>query len=138
MPLPPGTGDEAVAEGCRAETGATHGSAGSAWLPLLALDRLLFHGQEMHTIQELAGASGVDMEVAGKLWKAMGFTPVADDEPAFLDDDLDALRLAAKAIADSSNTQEVIYQTRVMAASLSRVAEVVSDNIVANHPRDVA
>ncbi len=105
---------------------------GPAWLPLLALDDLLFHGQAMHTIGELAGESGVDMEVAGKLWKAMGFTPVADDDPMFVDDDLAALRLAAKAIADSADTREIIYQTRVMAASLSRVAEVVSDNIVVN------
>jgi adenylate cyclase len=140
VPSPIGRGDEPPAvEACAAEGRPAEEQAaedvpthGPAWLPLLALDRLLFHGRDMHTIRELAGASGVDLEVAGKLWKAMGFTPVADDEPAFVDDDLDALRLAAKAIADSSNTREVIYQTRVMAASLSRVAEVVSDNIVAN------
>ena len=121
-----------------AEAGAGTGAPeetephGPAWLPLLALDDLLFHGQAMHTIGELAGESGVDMEVAGKLWKAMGFTPVADDDPLFVDDDLAALQLAAKAIADSDDTREIVYQTRVMAASLSRVAEVVSDNIVVN------
>ena len=35
-------------------------------------------------------------------------------------------------MADFADMNEIVYQTRMMAASLSRVAEVVSDNVVAN------
>jgi adenylate cyclase len=99
---------------------------------LLALDRQLFPEEPIYTSQELADAAGTDVEVAERLWRAMGFTPAPDDARIYGEDDLKALRLAARAMADFVDMHEVVYQTRMMAAALSRVAEVISDNIVAN------
>ncbi len=129
-PSPAGAGSATPAPDACPAVGEGEAGDGPEWLPLLALDRRLFGTQAKHTIAELAEASAVEMSVAGRLWRAMGFTPVAGDEPVFVDDDLAALQLAAKAIADSADPNEIVYQTRVMAAALSRVAEVVSDVIV--------
>jgi adenylate cyclase len=93
---------------------------------------VLLPGEARYTSRELASAAGVDFDLADRLWRAMGFTRVPDDEPMFVDDDLAALRLATQALTKLVAADAVVYQTRVMAAALSRVAEVVSDDIVAN------
>jgi adenylate cyclase len=104
---------------------------GPGWDPLVALDQLLFPGQVKFTGAQLAAAAGVDVEVADRLWRAMGFPPTGHDEPVFVEDDLVALRMAASALEKFVTPGEIVYQTRVMAAALSRVAEVASDNMVA-------
>jgi adenylate cyclase len=99
---------------------------------LVGLDDVLFPGQARYTTTEVASAAGVDVELAGRLWRAMGFPPAPLDEPVFVDDDLAALSMATQALTNFVPADAIIYQTRVMAAALSRVAEVVSDDIVAN------
>ena len=96
---------------------------------LLKLDRVLFPGRTTYTTEELAAAAGIDPAVAQRLWGAMGFPPPPPDEAVFVDDDLAALRLATRALEALAPLDEIVYQTRVMAASLSRVAEVVADDI---------
>ena len=93
---------------------------------------MLLPGDVRYTSEELASAAGVDIELAERLWRAMGFPPPPDSEPVFVDDDLAALRMATSALTNFVPAAAIIYQTRVMAAALSRVAEVVSDDIVAN------
>jgi adenylate cyclase len=137
--------DEAQPAGGREGTGAGPADGGpadggpageaqpageSVWAPLEVLDSLLFPGQARYTSEVLTAIAGVPQELAERLWRAMGFTPVEDDEAAYLEDDLRALQQAVHALAFES-PNEIIYQTRVMAAALSRVAEVTSDNIVA-------
>jgi adenylate cyclase len=100
-------------------------------LALVALDRVLFPRQGTHTADELVAQTGADLEIATRLWRAMGFTAVPDDAPIFVDDDLDALRSAMKALSDGVPLDEIIYQTRVISAAMARAAEVTSDNFVA-------
>ena len=100
-------------------------------LPLAALDGLLFPVPEGYTAVEVAGLAGVDEATADRLWRAMGFTTPPADEPAFGPDDRDALRSAAEVLARGVPLEDVVYQTRVTAASLSRIAEISSDAIVA-------
>jgi adenylate cyclase len=92
---------------------------------------VLLRGEARYTSKELASATGVDFDLADRLWRAMGFTAAPEDEPLFVDDDLVALRMATRALRDLVPPSAIVYQTRVMAAALSRVAEVTSDNIVA-------
>jgi adenylate cyclase len=99
---------------------------------LVALDSVLLPGEVRYTSKELAEVAGVDFDLADRLWRAMGFAAVSDDEPLFVDDDLAALRMATQALTKLVPQAAIVYQTRVMAAALSRVAEVASDNIVAN------
>jgi adenylate cyclase len=101
------------------------------WLPLVALDQVLFPRQHTHTSAELVELAGTELEVAERLWRAMGFTAVADDVPIFVDDDLEALRSATKALSEGVTLDQIIYQTRVISAAMARTAEVTSDNFVA-------
>jgi adenylate cyclase len=130
-------GAPAVTEEARVTTGEVPAVTGGevdqsqpVLVPLQVLDSLLFPGQTRYTSEVLISTAGVPEEVAERLWRAMGFTPVEEDEAAYVEDDLRALRLAAEALTDEPPTQ-IVYQTRVMAAALARVAEVTSDNIVA-------
>ena len=98
---------------------------------LQAIDRFLFPGSEAeYTAEALAAAAGVTVEVAERLWRAMGFTIGPQDRAFFRDDDLSALRGAVEALERGVPLEDVIYQTRVTAAALSRVAEVSSDVLV--------
>ncbi|MGD0593141.1 MAG: adenylate cyclase regulatory domain-containing protein [Acidimicrobiales bacterium] len=132
VPQPADARDAAPQAGESGAAPTGDAGTGPAWVPLLALDRQLFPAEPTYTTRELAAAAGVDVEVARRLWRAMGFTPAPDDAAVYGDDDLAALRMAANAMADFADMNEIVYQTRMMAASLSRVAEVVSDNVVAN------
>jgi len=131
VPPPADSGHPAPA-GDSASRDAGDAGTGPAWVPLLALDHQLFPAKPTYTTRELAQAAGVDVEVARRLWRAMGFTPAPDEAAVYGEDDLAALQMAAQAMTDVAEMTEVVYQARMMAASLSRVAEVVSDNIVSN------
>jgi adenylate cyclase len=99
-------------------------------LALLALDRRLFPRQLTYTASELADKAGVDLESAERLWRSMGFTAGSHDDPIFFEDDLEALRSAVRALDNGTDLDQIVYQTRVMAAALARAAEVSSDGIV--------
>ncbi len=67
--------------------------------PLLgdAVERLeehLLSGRPRLTRQEVADAAGVPIVVAEQLWRLLGFARVSDDDVAFTDADVDALRLS--------------------------------------------
>ncbi len=81
---------------------------------------------------ELAERAGVDVTVVQRLWWAMGFPPVPLDDRVFADDYLGALRLALTSVERVGPLEEIVYQTRILAASMSRAAEVVADNIFAH------
>jgi adenylate cyclase len=49
-------------------------------------------GPRKYTAQELSERSGLDREEARRLWKALGFPTVADDDVMFTGQDVDALR----------------------------------------------
>ncbi|HJQ44290.1 MAG TPA: adenylate/guanylate cyclase domain-containing protein [Jatrophihabitantaceae bacterium] len=76
-------------------------------LPRL-LDRaedVILRGPRKYTADQVAQRAGMDREEARQLWKALGFPTVPDDEVAFTDGDLDALRklreLAGYGFADA-------------------------------------
>ena len=93
---------------------------------------MLLPGDARYTGEELARIAGIDIELADRLWRAMGFTAMPHETPMFVEDDLAALLMATQALTNLVPPAVIVYQTRVMAAALSRVAEVVSDNVVAN------
>jgi adenylate cyclase len=122
--------DQDPAETTTAPPAAPQEARTAGGLPLVALDQVLFPRQCTHTADELVALTGVDLEVATRLWRAMGFTAVPDDSPIFVDDDLEALRSAMKALSEGVPLNEIIYQTRVISAAMARAAEVTSDNFV--------
>jgi adenylate cyclase len=107
-------------------------ASGSQIAPSLrALDELLFPRAATYTATEVAAGAEIDLGIAIRLWAAMGFAAAPLDESIFMDDDLEALMSAAQALRDGIPVDDVVYQTRVAAAALARVAEVNSDQIVA-------
>lgn len=81
-------------------------------------------GAANRTPVEVAHESGVDVDLARRFWQALGFPPVADDQPFFAAADVAMLRLAADLVQRANRDAEVVLQmTRVIGQSLARVAE---------------
>jgi adenylate cyclase len=92
------------------------------------LVRLLLHGPRRWTRLEVADRAGMPPERTRRLWRALGFPDVADDEPLFTDADITALEVLSKLI-DSGfvgpGTEASI--ARAMGQSLSRLADWQTD-----------
>ena len=88
------------------------------------LERELLGGSRRYTRVEVAERADVPVDLARTLWRALGFADVDDDNRAFTDRDVEALRsvqaLVALGIIDA-NTQ--LGMTRAMGQALSRLAE---------------
>jgi adenylate cyclase len=83
----------------------------------------LILGPRRYTRAETSDLSGMPMDEATALWRAMGFPVVGDDERAFTDRDVAALRTAAALRAgDVVDGDGLLALTRSMAQSLSRLA----------------
>lgn len=95
-------------------------------LDLLAIDRLLMRKPPHLTPKQIAEAAGVEGEEAGRLWRALGFPEVSDEDPFFSEEDLAALCLVhgfvSLGIAPLDTTVQL---TRVMGLSMARLAEAV-------------
>ena len=63
----------------------TETSAGQA-------EEKLLGGPRRYTRVQVSEATGVDRDRAHRLWMAMGFAEVGDDEAVFTDGDIEALR----------------------------------------------
>jgi adenylate cyclase len=56
------------------------------------VEELILGGPRRYTLDGLLAGTGMDPDLAARLWRSMGFAVVADDEVVFTDGDLDALR----------------------------------------------
>lgn len=87
-------------------------------------ERLLLEGPRRYTRLQVAELTGVPPERGRRLWRALGFPDAADDEPAFSDADVAALKVLRELI-DSGfvgpDTEATI--ARAMGQALSRLAD---------------
>src|ERR1700712_2899314 len=65
-----------------------------------ALERLLLGGPRRHTRLQVAELSGVSLARTQRLWRALGFADSSDDDPAYAEADVAALRTLS-ALIDS-------------------------------------
>jgi adenylate cyclase len=92
--------------------------------PDLRIEHTLLGGEAKFRKADVAAAAGVDMARAERLWQAMGFAHVGDDDVVFTDADVAALRLMVRLV-----TAEVIPPdietavARSLAQTMSRLAE---------------
>ena len=110
------------------------------------LERTLLGGSRRYNRLEVAERSGVSLDRAQRLWRALGFPDADDDEVVFTDLDVQALRTVQELVELGlldDDTQ--IATTRAMGQTLSRLAEwqvsVVTDvleELDANSPELVA
>jgi len=99
------------------------GPANGSTVALDAASRLLI-GSANRTPIDVARESGVDLDLARRFWRALGFPPVADDQPFFASADVAMLRAAADLTVGAGSDSEVVLQmTRVVGQSLARIAE---------------
>ncbi|SFP31888.1 adenylate cyclase [Amycolatopsis arida] len=88
------------------------------------LERILLGGRRKHTRLQVAAKAGVPEERTRRLWRALGFATVGDDEVVFTDADIEAVRIAdglvRAGLIDESVETSV---TRALGQHLSRLAE---------------
>jgi adenylate cyclase len=96
--------------------------------PREALERLLLEGPRRWTRLQVAEQAGIPPERSRRLWRALGFPDVADDDRAFADADVAAIR-SLSALIDSGfvgpETEAMI--ARAMGQALSRLADWQTD-----------
>ncbi|TMK20144.1 MAG: hypothetical protein E6G68_05030, partial [Actinobacteria bacterium] len=91
---------------------------------------LTFPGERRYTPPEVFERSGVDEETAHALWRAMGFAEAPNDERAFTDADVEALRVSMRLFALTEMDRQVsLQQARVMSQALARIAASHQDVI---------
>jgi adenylate cyclase len=94
--------------------------ASDAWGPFA--ETLL--GKEEFTTLEVVRASGIELDYARRLWRALGFPPVTEEEHVFTRSDIEILRAVAGVIESRSVDPGVLLQlTRVTGQSLARIAD---------------
>ena len=86
----------------------------------------LLGGELTLTAGQVAAGAGVSRELSKRLWRAMGFADIPDDEVAFTTDDLEALRRTADMMARSELDEgDVLHLARVLGLATARMADSV-------------
>jgi adenylate cyclase len=93
-------------------------------LDLFVVDRILVPSRRRYTRVEVAELTGVNIVVLERFWRALGFPNVNEDELAFTDLDLEAVRLFQGMQAlGAARTDTALQLARVIGSSMSRIAE---------------
>ncbi|MGO9455854.1 MAG: adenylate cyclase regulatory domain-containing protein, partial [Acidimicrobiales bacterium] len=126
----PGRREAALAHvsGLLVEAGATQEEIDRAVaegvLDLLAVDRLLVPAARRYSATELAEATDQSLDLLRRLWRALGFLDVGDDDKVFTDLDLEAVRLFDGILNLGAVDVDVAMQmARVIGSSMARIAE---------------
>src|SRR5262249_30452489 len=81
-------------------------------------------GPAEFTSGEVARAAGVELDDARRLWQALGFPPVPDDDHVFTRADVEVLRTARALIEQQDTDPVVLVQlARVTGQALARIAD---------------
>ncbi|MGH9302597.1 MAG: adenylate/guanylate cyclase domain-containing protein, partial [Acidimicrobiales bacterium] len=93
-------------------------------LDLLVVDRLLIPPNPSLTPAMVSEATGMSLENLARLWRALGFPDVADDEVAFTELDLEAITSLQELLSlGLVNIESTVQLTRVIGTSMARIAE---------------
>ena len=104
-------------------------------IDLLVADRMLIPSRRRYTRAQISELSGVELPKLERFWRALGFANVDDDDPAFTDLDLEAVRLFLSVQAlGATDTETALQLARVMGSSMARIAEaeLVPGNMVSS------
>ena len=93
-------------------------------------EELLGLGQPIYNAIEIAEKSGLGVEEAKRLWRAMGFVVVPETQKFFTEADLDTLKELAGFMSDGfADFETVLGTTRTMSQNVGRIAETEVDAI---------
>jgi len=91
---------------------------------LLVVDRMLVPTAHRLTQGDVADLTDIPLDVAKRFWRALGFLDVEDDEAAFTDMDIDAVRLFQSMVAMGMvDLESAVQMARVIGSSMARIAE---------------
>ncbi len=106
--------------------------------PLAEVENVLLGGRPRYTRAQAAAEAGLPVAEANQIWNALGFASVPDDEVAFTETDVEALRQAAGLIELGLVDRESLRSvTRMVGQSMARLADWQSRLVletVANQP----
>src|SRR6476660_354412 len=80
---------------------------GPSAVQLLAIDRVLLPGEHRYNRIEVADMVGVDLDTARRYWRGLGFPDTPDEERAFTDSDVQALRTLKELIDEGVIEEDV-------------------------------
>ena len=93
-------------------------------IDLFVADRLLVPSRRRYTRLEVPELTGVSVEMLERFWRALGFAGVDDDDRAFTDLDLEAVRLFQGLQAlGAPMPRRRSQMARVIGSSMARIAE---------------
>ncbi|NIJ11068.1 adenylate cyclase [Saccharomonospora amisosensis] len=102
------------------------------------LEGMLLGGERKYTRLEVAQRAGVAQERSRKLWQALGFASVGDDEVVFTDADVEAVRTTDRLIGTGLLHRDLeTAVARTVGLHLSRLAEWQSQllwSLIEQHP----
>lgn len=87
------------------------------------VDSRLLGGRREYTRADVAQRTGLDPDAANNVWRALGFATVEDDERAFTDGDVDALRRLVALKSQLALDDDLVQaMTRMLGRTFSRLA----------------
>lgn len=96
------------------------------------IEQIVLGGQRRYNRVQVSEATGVSRERASRLWLAMGFAEVGDDELVFTDGDIEALRVWDGLVTSGTIAlEDEVPHARAMGQTLSRLAEWQTREIMA-------
>ncbi|MGO8871678.1 MAG: adenylate cyclase regulatory domain-containing protein [Acidimicrobiales bacterium] len=93
-------------------------------LDLLVVDRMLVPAKRRMTQAEVAETTDIPVDVVRRFWRALGFLDVDEDELAFTDMDIEAVRLFQSMVAmELVDVDSAVQMARVIGSSMARIAD---------------
>ncbi|HEX3791622.1 MAG TPA: adenylate/guanylate cyclase domain-containing protein [Pseudonocardiaceae bacterium] len=88
------------------------------------IEQTLLGGERRYNRIQVTRKAGVELDRVRRLWMAMGFAEVGDDEVVFTDGDIEALRLLDALVASGAISQaDEVSIARALGQPLSRLAD---------------
>ena len=94
-----------------------------------AIDEAILPGSDRFTLEEAAERAGVDAATTRRLWRALGFADPRPGDRIAGERDVEVLRLAMDQTLTSDGVENLVQQTRIMSAAVSRITELWVDQV---------
>ena len=95
---------------------------------LLVVDRMLIPAERRMTQAEVLAITGMEVEdSARRIWRALGFLDVDEDDPSFTEMDVEALELFKGLTSVGAwDLDSSLQMIRVIGSSMARIAEATT------------
>jgi adenylate cyclase len=89
-----------------------------------AIESVLLGGEAVYTREQAVELAEADPELAGRVWRALGFPALGDDSIIFAESDVEALRITNSLLKEGLLDEEgVVRFARAMGQTMARLAD---------------